>query len=120
MKAEVVNSFKNLNGYTLHKNCSNTNHPCAFYFPYMSLFPSGCYKLNHYFCHPVMILFYLHGYISCVMCQWNFLMYLFIISIRVCACVCEMSLCFLYHFSAMLLFFSLIYINSSYIDVLQI
>ena len=73
MKTEVVNSFKNLNGYILHKNCSNTNHPCAFYFPYMSLFPSGCYKLNHYFCHPVMILFYLHGYISCVRCQWNFL-----------------------------------------------
>lgn len=59
-----------------------TSHKC--------LFPSGCYKWNHHFCHPVMTVFsmvtflvlYVSGTLSC----------LFIASIRVCVCVCEMSI----------------------------
>ena len=71
MKAKAVNSLKTLNAYTPRKNCSNTNCPRAFYFPSMSLFPSGVRNWLIIFVIPLW-LYCLYGRISRVTCQWNF------------------------------------------------
>lgn len=60
--SNVVNSFKNLDIHyqiVLYKDCFSINHPCAFYFLYMLLFPSRYEILNSYICHPIIVLFYL-------------------------------------------------------------